>query len=350
MKKDIQIFNLIESNIGGGAELIVSGLSNMGDKKNQLIKIYLNDFRKLNFFNNSILSLFLAYFKILILISKKIDKSKKIIIHTHLSKSFYLGFIAKFFFKTRLIHTEHNTKNRRRDNFLTKNMDRLIYSAHDKIICISKGVENSLIKMYPDLKNTVIIYNGSRLFDKKSIKNIDSNKGLNLLSIGSLSYQKGFDLFLENLKKINHNLISSYTIIGEGVYKEKLLHMLKFIPHNIYLEGWKDNINYYLKKCDLLVIPSRWEGFGLVAIEALSTGTPILISDVDGLNEFSKFGNISIEVFNINNHNSLESKLKILKKNLSNNNLKLSEEAVNISSRFSFKKMNKEYLALYESI
>ena len=98
MKKDIQIFNLIESNIGGGAELIVSGLSNMGDKKNQLIKIYLNDFRKLNFFNNSILSLFLAYFKILILISKKIDKSKKIIIHTHLSKSFYLGFIGLVYY------------------------------------------------------------------------------------------------------------------------------------------------------------------------------------------------------------------------------------------------------------
>ena len=49
--------------------------------------------------------------------------------------------------------------------------------------------------------------------------------------------------------------------------------------------GWSDNPGEYYRNSDILLIPSHWEGFGLVAVEGMSTGLPIIASNVEGLNE-----------------------------------------------------------------
>ena len=51
------------------------------------------------------------------------------------------------------------------------------------------------------------------------------------------------------------------------------------------LPGWRPDIRPCLAQADALVIPSRWEGFGLIAVEAMASGVPVIASRVDGLAE-----------------------------------------------------------------
>jgi len=345
MKKEIII--IICNSDGGGAEWIVKNLQNYENSNFILTKLFID---KINFSEFLIINYFFVFFKIL----KKILFSKKYIndflIHTHLTKSFYLGVLIKLCSGVKIIHTEHNSYNKRRSFTLSKFIDYFFYVRYNKIICISKAVQENLILIYPSLSNTKVIDNGARLFSKKKSSSVDINNGLKLLSIGSLTKQKGFDLFIKNTKSFDSNLISNYTILGEGYQKNQLIDLSKNHNFPVILRGWQSNILNFLNDCDLLVIPSRWEGFGLVAIEALSTGTPILISNVEGLNQFYEFANLSVELFDINDSKDIKNKLIKLKENLTHNGQELSTEAVKISSKFSFKKMNSSYMITYEEI
>src|SRR5690606_3010117 len=53
----------------------------------------------------------------------------------------------------------------------------------------------------------------------------------------------------------------------------------------VELAGWSDEVEKYLNFADIQIIPSLWEGFGLVAVEGMSTGLSIVASNVAGLNE-----------------------------------------------------------------
>ena len=83
------------------------------------------------------------------------------------------------------------------------------------------------------------------------------------------------------------SLISSYTIVGSGPDLEKLQYLSKAcgVQDIVNFVGWSDNPGEYYRNSDILLIPSHWEGFGLVAVEGMSTGLPIIASNVEGLNE-----------------------------------------------------------------
>lgn len=49
--------------------------------------------------------------------------------------------------------------------------------------------------------------------------------------------------------------------------------------------GYQKDIGRILKACDAMVVPSLWEGFGLVAVEAMASGCPVVASNVDGLKD-----------------------------------------------------------------
>jgi glycosyltransferase involved in cell wall biosynthesis len=83
------------------------------------------------------------------------------------------------------------------------------------------------------------------------------------------------------------SIVKKYVIVGEGPERDKLRHLIKSLEleETVQLVGWADDITPYLHDADVALVPSRWEGFGLVAVEALSCGLPIIATDVPGLNE-----------------------------------------------------------------
>ena len=107
------------------------------------------------------------------------------------------------------------------------------------------------------------------------------------LLMGRANPQKGFDLFLEALgrKRIPG---WSFQIVGPGVDKDPLLRQLmkKYqLQDTVSLLPATNNPFEYIKRASCVIMPSRYEGLGMVALEALAIGRPVIASDVDGLNE-----------------------------------------------------------------
>jgi glycosyltransferase involved in cell wall biosynthesis len=106
---------------------------------------------------------------------------------------------------------------------------------------------------------------------------------INLAFVGRFDRQKGLDLLLRaftdsRLSHINLWLIGGSTLGHQYVVPEQ---------PNIKLIGWVPNadIDNYICCFDAVIVPSRWEGFGLIALEAMRNGKPVLASRTGGLAE-----------------------------------------------------------------
>lgn len=107
-----------------------------------------------------------------------------------------------------------------------------------------------------------------------------------IVFLGRLSLQKNPRRFIEifeKLKKKNLN-IKAY-MIGNGELMQKCKDLIaeKRLENEIYLTGFLQNPYELLSKAVVLCAPSLWEGFGLMAFEALALGVPVLASPVGGL-------------------------------------------------------------------
>ncbi len=104
------------------------------------------------------------------------------------------------------------------------------------------------------------------------------------LAIGRFSHKhKGFDLLIEAFhlfaKKNNEWQL---VIVGEGVEESlynSLIHKYK-LNDKIKIQPFTNNIQKYYSEAQIYVLSSRWEGFGLVLVEAMSHGLPVISSDL----------------------------------------------------------------------
>nr|WED70272.1 glycosyltransferase [Pectobacterium colocasium] len=161
--------------------------------------------------------------------------------------------------------------------------ERCLQIMTDKIICVSQfefeqGVEKGLSRNL-----MTVIYNSVEEplpIDSVSCPYKEKNK-INLLFVGRLDYQKGFDLLI----KLANILDDKYhiTVIGDGVHSS----FDKENTRNITYKGWLDreSIVPYFLYGDVLVMPSRWESFGLSAVEAQSYGMPVIAANNSSLPE-----------------------------------------------------------------
>jgi glycogen(starch) synthase len=107
-----------------------------------------------------------------------------------------------------------------------------------------------------------------------------------ILFIGRLAYQKGPDLFIEAIRKVCQTRWDAKVIVaGDGGMRQFLQDRARDLPVNFV--GYIPDSEYIrlLNACDLVVIPSRNEPFGLVLLEAWSAEKPVVACDVGGLSE-----------------------------------------------------------------
>lgn len=195
-------------------------------------------------------------------------------------------------------------------------VERILSMTTDKIINISNYEQNQAIKYGLNKNKMIMIYNGVEdKVNKLNLKlNWDRNK-INLLFVGRLDRQKGLDLFLDVYNKIKLENLHLY-VIGTSILDNNLPQNTKYVT---YL-GWVDNkdIDAYYQACDAVIMPSRWEGFGLVAIEAMKNSKAVIVSNRGALPELIE-DDFTGYIFNIENKNSLKNSL-----------LKLDKEKINI--------------------
>lgn len=168
-----------------------------------------------------------------------------------------------------------------------------IFRNFDKIICVSKKVQDLFIKYFPEYKTkTFLFYN---FIDRKYIlsqaeKNIfnDRFNGIKLLTVGRICYQKGQDLIPVITKRLVEN---GYNIrwycVGDGEKKEDLIKLIKKekMEDRVILLGSQKNPYPFFSMADIYIQPSRSEGFGITISEAKIFNLPIITTDFAAANE-----------------------------------------------------------------
>jgi len=218
--------------------------------------------------------------------------------------------------KFKIVYSPHGWAFLMENPFYKKNIyawiERMLSRNTDGIINISKyEQEQSIIFGLPKNKMNMI-YNG--VIEKNTVHvdsaiNCDPSK-INLLFVGRLDRQKGLDIFLRVYDRILVDSIHLY-VIGEGVLDNQHVQSDR---KTTYL-GWIKNeiIDQYYQMCDAVIMPSRWEGFGLTAVEGMRNAKPIIVSNQGALPELVKNGQNGY-VFDINDEMDLESILIKLQK------------------------------------
>jgi glycosyltransferase involved in cell wall biosynthesis len=108
-----------------------------------------------------------------------------------------------------------------------------------------------------------------------------------LLFVGRFDRQKGVDILLEALHELRDSTFAYLVgspVLGDGTPID--------LPDNACTTGWLSGpaLAAYYESADLLVAPSRWEGFGLTAVEAMRAGLPVIAARVGGLTEVVDHG------------------------------------------------------------
>lgn len=162
----------------------------------------------------------------------------------------------------------------------------------DEIVCVSQVAVDSFCARYPDLADKVhLIYNfydtadilrkGSEPFSFQGQRPV-------LLSVGRMTEQKKYLRFLDVLARLrDEGFAFSWHVLGDGIQRPQIEEKIckLGLSDRVYLHGLSDNPYKYMKNCDLFVLPSGWEGFPTVTVEAKLLGCPVLATDVAGIRE-----------------------------------------------------------------
>lgn len=201
--------------------------------------------------------------------------------------------------RPRLIHGVHNTHvfaNRREgflgllrfglDNVIT----RLLYPRVDAIVCVSKGIEGEVKACCPSVSNqTHTIYNPiadaaeiARIQTESRAPSEPKSEIFRIVGLGRLTHQKGFDVLIDAARKLQPaSLPWRIDIYGDGPLRGDLQKQIERhgLQHRLCLRGYTDQPYAVLQEADLFVLPSRYEGFGLVIAEAMMHGVQIIATD-----------------------------------------------------------------------
>lgn len=218
------------------------------------------------------------------------------IVHVHLFPSLYLVAISKIitFSNVNLIYSEHATTNKRMKNTFFRMFDNYIYSKYEKIVCISSEVEKAIKNHlnFP-LNKFQLIPNGvniSKIINETSYLKSELNLQIKeddilLIQVSRFQPQKDQNTVIKSLLYLPKNV--QLLLVGDGILKcqsERLVADLG-LSGRIHFLGIRLDVPKLLKTADIVVLSTHYEGLSLASIEGLSSGKPLVASDVPGLSE-----------------------------------------------------------------
>lgn len=170
-----------------------------------------------------------------------------------------------------------------------------LYEKMDAVICVAKSAQKKFVERYPQLADkTHVIYN---FFDIESIQKKsaepfsyqNAKDGVPiLLSVGRMTSQKKYLRFLHVLHQLKEDGYQfQWYVIGDGGERQEIEKAIGeyALDDCVFLEGLTDNPYKYMKHCDLFVLPSEFEGFPTVTVEAKVLSCAVLATDVSGIRE-----------------------------------------------------------------
>lgn len=204
-----------------------------------------------------------------------------------------------------LVMTIHATEYGRHQGWVDRHpqshihgVEKWVTNRADKVIACSAYMREHIADIYALEENDVnVIPNGIDPGDLRPMDNLDELRSAFaapdeklVLLVGRLVYEKGFQVALEALPTLIKNVGNvRFLIAGSGTHEEELkaqAEKLGLMEHGTFV-GWigDDVLHSLYKIADLTVVPSIYEPFGLVALEAMASGCPCIVADTGGLRE-----------------------------------------------------------------
>ncbi|MCW3000527.1 MAG: glycosyl transferase group 1 [Solirubrobacterales bacterium] len=213
----------------------------------------------------------------------------------HLAKRFRCPFVT----------TIHATEYGRHQGWVDKHpqsyihgVERWMANRADRVITCSHYMRSHVADIYDLAEDAVcVIPNGIDAKDLQPIEDLDTLRARFaqpseplVLLVGRLDYYKGFQLALEALPNVMRTVPDlRFLVAGSGPHEQELKDQaarLGIDGHGTFL-GWigDDVLHSLYRIADLCVVPSLYEPFGLVALEAMASGCPCIVADTGGLRE-----------------------------------------------------------------
>jgi glycosyltransferase involved in cell wall biosynthesis len=213
------------------------------------------------------------------------------IVHAHLPRAELLTRLAirnQVFLVTR-----HNSEPffPKYPNHASRILSRYITSRSHKVIAISNSVRHFLIERgeISNVSKIHVVYYGyqEQIENKKKLSNT-RHMSLRIGTVARLTKQKNLESLINAFAIVIQEFPdSSLLIVGDGPLHAQLknLSIALGIQENVEFLGRIDDVYSFMKKLDVFVLPSKYEGFGMVLLEAIDVGVPVIASRVSSIPE-----------------------------------------------------------------
>ena len=279
------------------------------------------------------------------------------------------GIGLKHVFRRPLLATIHSTEYGRR-NGIHSDYERMIHETEAwltyeawRVICCSNYMVSHVKWVFglPEDK-LVMIPNGVDAKEYEKSEDIDLNQFRRkfalpeekiVLFVGRLVYEKGIHILINAVPKVLEKVNAKFVVVGNGYMQQSLSEHIKNmgLAHKVMFTGFVDDKTLRnLQRCaDVSVVPSLFEPFGIVALEAMAAKSPVVVSDTGGLSEIVEHEVTGIKVYP-NNPDSLAWGITrvLLDENLAN---RLRENAYQkVVEKFNWERISQQTKKVYENV
>lgn len=228
----------------------------------------------------------LRFFSISRILSREIFQINPDVVHCH--STFPGVYVRLLKLSCKVIYTPHGWSFFKNDvssisRYVYRRLESALSSRCFKVMCMSAEEVKAAHEIGIPADRISLVYTGINdcvSWMSEEQEDGDINSPLKVGYFGRFDFQKGFDLLERALERLNDNL--EVHLFGGAVREEERSMHPRFLLH-----GWIEHriINECMKSMDVVVIPSRWEGFALTPLEAMRAGRPVVVSNLSSLPE-----------------------------------------------------------------
>lgn len=295
-------------------------------------------------------------------INKNTNVSNYNVLHAH--SLFSDGAVAMKFFKRYKIPFIIAVRNTDINIFLKyllylKPLGKKILKQSSKIVFLSDSYKNRLKNIYPKIAHvidnkSIVIPNGVNDFWIENIsiasKNITNNQ-IHILYVGEIRKNKNIINSIKAIDLLKDKYNIFFTIVGEGLFDEKeYLDEIKLFIKNknnikIYKAVEKEELLKFYRNSHIFLMPSYTESFGLVYVEALSQGLPVIYTKNEGFDNIFDEGKVGFHV-EPSNIEDISNKIELVINNYS----KIQKNTYKEVEKFDWNKISEIYFNIYKTI
>jgi len=227
------------------------------------------------------------------------------IVHTHMIHGDLYGTLAARLAGLTVVQSRHNDDRFRR-RWAVRLLTRWLAAQAKTVIAISDSVAAFVrdVEGVPGSKIVRIHYglDPAQVTAKAQPGALRAELGLSndvplVGAVGRLTEQKGFRYLLKAFAMVRQSLPQAQLVIaGDGPPGQRSALEAQSIPGSVHFLGWRSDVPSLMADIDVLAVPSLWEGFGLVTLEAMALNKPVVASRVSALPEIVADGETGLLV------------------------------------------------------